>query len=88
MKVPQNERGGKKRNRRCGKISSTCLRWKLVDLKRWRGAGVGGARVTGGRKRGLSLTPRFVERKNKNAADRTRKPGDARMSTNPVLIGS
>lgn len=33
------KKGKEKRNRCSGKISSTCLRWKLVDLKRWRGAG-------------------------------------------------
>lgn len=69
---------GEKRNLCNGKISSTCLRWKLVDLKRGR------ARVTEGRERG-SLPPAFLSVKNKYAGEHTRKPGDAHISTNPVL---
>lgn len=38
----------------------------------------------GGREGSLSL-PLFFEKKNKNAGDHTRKPGDA--WTNPALIG-
>lgn len=85
--VPQKE--GEKRNLCGGKISSTCLRWKLVDLKRWRGAGRKGESAGDGREkeRALSLTL-FFEKKNKNAGDHTRKPGEARMSINPVVIGS
>lgn len=61
----------------------------MVDLKRWRGAGGKGESAGDGREkeRALSL-PLFFEKKNKNAGDHTGKPGDARMSTNPVLIGS
>lgn len=87
LEVPQKKGG--KRNLCGGKISSTCLRWKLVDLKRWRGAGRKGESAGDGREkdRALSLVL-FFEKKNKKAGDHTRKPGDARMSINPVLIGS
>lgn len=40
----------------------------------------------GGRAGSLSL-PLFFEKKNKNAGDHTRKPGDACMWTNPALSG-
>lgn len=50
----------KKRNLCSGKISSTCLRWKLVDPKRWRGAGGRGREwVTEGRKRGALSPSRY-----------------------------
>lgn len=40
----------------------------------------------GGREGSLSL-PLFFEKKNKNAGDHTRKPGDACMWTNSAPIG-
>lgn len=51
----------KKRSLCSGKISSTCLKWKLVDRKRWRGAG-----ATGGESRGLFLWSVVLLLKNKN----------------------
>lgn len=56
LEVPQKE--GKKGNLCSGKISSTCLRWKLVDLKRWRGAG--GKRGWRKGEREGSLPPAFL----------------------------
>lgn len=53
-----------------------------------RGRGKGENASDGREKKGaLSLSLAF-EKKNKNAGDHTRKPGDAHMSTNRVRIGS
>lgn len=58
------------------------------EMVRGRGKGENASDGREKKKKGALSLSLVFEKKNKNAGDHTRKPGDAHMSTNRVRIGS